>query len=80
MPGADWMWAGFNPPTQLWLSFYPDPKRQQNFVSQFPFLLNSISYLWVQTQLVLGTDSEYRDLSKSLWVRFNPYSSPPLVT
>ena len=75
MPEADWLWAGFNPPIQHWLSFYliqKDNKVSQKLCLSLSFMLNSTCYLWVHmTQHITRTSI----WTKSLWVRFNPSSS-----
>ena len=58
MPEADWLWAGFNPPIQHWLSFYLIQK--DNKVSQKTL---SLVVLYVQFNLLsLGAyDSAYNE-------------------
>ena len=59
MPEADWLWAGFNPPIQHWLSFHliqKDNKVSPKLVLLFSFMLNSTCYRWAHmTQHITRT-------------------------
>ena len=43
MPEADWLWAGFNPPTQHWLSFYLIQKDNNFFPKTLSLVFNFLS-------------------------------------